>query len=229
MNTNNSLFSADEWLRYTRHIQLPQIGASGQSRLKHSRVLIVGAGGLGSPLALYLAAAGIGNITIVDGDTVEVTNLQRQILFSTNDIGQSKAAIAKAKLHALNPHIHVNAIEQHLSVDNVDGLIGESDLVVDCTDNFATRFLINDRCVQFKKPWVFASIFQFSGQCSLFTPQSACFRCLFPEPPKDAPDCNAAGVVGVLPGLLGTIEANEAIKYLAGIETTLENQLLIGV
>ena len=222
-----TLFTAQEWHRYTRHIQLPQIGATGQAKLKQAKVLIIGAGGLGSPVALYLAAAGVGHITIVDGDCVELTNLQRQILFSTNDIGSSKATVAKEKLLALNPEITVNALESDFTTENAKSLVKQSDLVLDCTDNFETRYLLNDTCVQLKKPWLFASIFQFSGQCALFTPKSACFRCLFPEMPTTALDCNAAGVLGVLPGLLGTIQANEAIKYLVGLPCPLENVLLV--
>lgn len=223
----SQLFSNDEWHRYTRHIQLPQIGASGQTQLKQSHVLIIGAGGLGSPVSLYLAAAGVGNITIVDGDTVELTNLQRQILFTTQDIGDSKAEIAKTKLMALNPEINVEAVNAPFTFENAADLVGPVDLVLDCTDNFETRYCLNDTCVSLKKPWVFASIFQFSGQCALFTPETACFRCVFPSAPSQALDCNAAGVLGVLPGLLGTIQATEAIKYLVGLPSALKNQLLL--
>ena len=187
-------FSSHEWLRYTRHLQLPNFGVAGQSKLKASHVLVVGAGGLGSPVCLYLAAAGVGHITIVDGDHVDITNLQRQIIFTTADIGQSKSVCAKDRLLSLNPEINVNAIEDHLSVDNASTLIGAVDLVLDCTDNFSTRYLINDTCVALKKPWVFASIYQFSGQCALFTPNSACFRCLFPEAPQNIDDCNKINV-----------------------------------
>jgi molybdopterin/thiamine biosynthesis adenylyltransferase/rhodanese-related sulfurtransferase len=220
-------FSSEEWLRYTRHLQLPQIGVSGQKKLKQSKVLIVGAGGLGSPVALYLAAAGVGQITIVDGDYVDVTNLQRQIIFTTDQVGKSKALCAKARLLALNPSIKVVAIKEHLSVNNAEDLIKSADLILDCTDNFATRYLINDTCSQYKKPWVFASIYQFSGQCALFTENSACFRCLFPDPPTDIADCNTAGVLGVLPGLLGTLQACEAVKFLTGLPCPLENNLLM--
>lgn len=235
MTTNNDVadkhssgdFSAEEWLRYTRHLQLPQIGVVGQKKLKRSRVLIVGAGGLGSPVALYLAAAGVGQITIIDGDHVDVTNLQRQIIFTTDQVGKSKALCAKERLLALNPSITVTAITEHLSINNADDNINNADLILDCTDNFATRYLINDTCGKFKKPWVFASIYQFSGQCALFTESSACFRCLFPDPPTDVADCNTAGVLGVLPGLLGTIQANEAIKFLTDLPCPLENNLLM--
>ena len=223
----STLFNAEQWHRYTRHIQLPQVGAAGQKKLKQAHVLIIGAGGLGSPVALYLAAAGVGNITIVDGDHVELTNLQRQILFTTKDIGSSKALIAQEKLLALNPTINVEAIDTDFTVDNATVLVDDADLILDCTDNFETRYLLNDTCAKLKKPWLFASIFQFSGQCALFTPETACFRCLFPNMPTSALDCNAAGVLGVLPGLLGTIQANEAIKYLVGLPCPLKNTLLV--
>ena len=225
----NTLFNDSEWLRYTRHIQLPQIGAKGQSRLKKSHVLIVGAGGLGAPVSLYLAAAGIGSITIIDGDTIELSNLQRQIIFSTEQIGQSKAEAAKTRLTGLNTSIQVNAISKHLSTENAESLIMDADLVIDCTDNFTTRYLVNDVCIKYQKPWLFASIYQFSGQCALFThhENSACFRCLFPDDPINIADCNTAGVMGVLPGLLGTLQANEAIKYLTGLECPLDNHLML--
>ncbi|MGH1484975.1 MAG: molybdopterin-synthase adenylyltransferase MoeB [Cellvibrionaceae bacterium] len=224
-NDSSMNFSGSEWLRYTRHLQLPQFGVAGQKRLKDSRVLIIGAGGLGSPVSLYLAAAGVGHITIVDGDQVDLTNLQRQIIFSTDEVGQAKAGCAKKRLLALNPEINVTAVEANLTIDNAVKLIAAADMVLDCTDNFSTRYLINDTCVQLKKPWVFASIYQFSGQCALFTPATACFRCLFPDAPENIEDCNTAGVLGVLPGLLGTLQASEAIKFLAGLPTALENKL----
>ncbi len=226
-NETEGEFSSKEWLRYTRHLQLPQIGVSGQKKLKSAKVLIVGAGGLGSPVALYLAAAGVGQLTIIDGDHVDVTNLQRQIIFTTDQVGKSKALCAQERLLALNPSIKVTAIAEHLSINNVEKLIKDTDLVLDCTDNFATRYLINDHCVKLKKPWLFASIYQFSGQCALFSESSACFRCLFPDPPTDVADCNSAGVLGVLPGLLGTLQANEAIKFLTDLPCPLENNLLM--
>ncbi len=224
-------FSSAEWLRYTRHIQLPQVGAEGQVRLKQSRVLMVGAGGLGSPVAFYLAAAGVGHITIIDGDTIDLTNLQRQILFKTTQLGQSKAECARDTLLALNPDINVTAISEHFSPKQADELVAQVDLVLDCTDNFTTRYLINEVCVKQNKPWLFASIYQFSGQCALFVPgysdNAACFRCLFPEPPQGVADCNTAGVMGVLPGFLGCLQANEAIKYLVGLPCPLINTLMM--
>jgi sulfur-carrier protein adenylyltransferase/sulfurtransferase len=221
------IFSADEWLRYTRHVQVPKVGAAGQMRLKRARVLIVGSGGLGSPVLFYFAAAGIGQLTIVDGDLVELTNLQRQILFTEQDIGLAKATAASTRLHQLNPNIKITAIDQYFSSENGLSLVTDHDLILDCTDNFATRYLLNDLCVQAQKPWIFASIFQFSGQCAMFSPGAACFRCLFPDPPKDVPDCNTGGVLGVLPGLVGMIQANEAIKYLLGLPTALSNSLML--
>ncbi len=223
---DNMLFTDREWLRYTRHIQLPQVGPKGQVKLKQSHVLVIGAGGLGSPVCLYLAAAGIGKITIVDADVVDITNLQRQIIFSYDQVGLPKAECAKQKMLALNPDIEVEAVPQLFAKDNADELVKGADLVIDCTDNFEARYLINDTCCKLEKAWSFGSIFQFSGQTALFTPESACFRCLFPEKPTDLPDCNTAGVLGVLPGLVGVLQANEAIKYLID-RACLANHLLL--
>lgn len=220
-------FSPQEYLRYTRHLQLPSIGVAGQTKLKNARVLIVGCGGLGAPVSLYLAAAGVGSITLIDGDSVELSNLQRQITFSESDIGKSKAQCTQQRLQAINSDIYISAINQALSVDNADALIKAADLVLDCTDNFATRYLINDLCKLNRTPWIYASIYQFSGQCALFMPDESCFRCLFPNPPQDALDCNIAGVLGVLPGLLGTLQATEALKTLAGIASAISNTLLL--
>ncbi|WP_370981359.1 molybdopterin-synthase adenylyltransferase MoeB [Agaribacterium sp. ZY112] len=230
MPTNSptkTLFSGDEWNRYARHIQLPQFGAEGQSKLKQSRVLIVGSGGLGSPVSLYLAAAGVGHITLIDHDHVDVSNLQRQILFDTQSLGSAKAEAGATRLKALNPHIEVVADTRRFGRDNAKELIGQVDLVLDCTDNFATRYLINDLCFELKKSWVFASIYQYSGQCAVFSPGKGCFRCLFPDYPQNIDDCNAAGVIGVLPGLLGTLQANEALKLLAGQKSPIDGNLLL--
>ncbi len=221
------LFSGAEWLRYTRHLQLPGFGAGGQSALKRARVLIVGCGGLGAPVALYLAAAGVGRITLLDGDRVDLANLQRQIAFATADVGQAKAECARRRLLALNPEIEVAAVAQYLHPGNAGDLVAAADLVVDCSDNFATRYLINDACVGARRPWLYASIHQFSGQAALFMPGQACFRCVFPEPPEQAPDCNTAGVLGVLPGLLGCLQASEAIALLAGLEPALANRMAL--
>jgi len=220
-------FSHQEYLRYTRHIQLSSIGVNGQSKLKKSHVLIVGCGGLGAPVSLYLAAAGVGCITLIDGDVVELSNLQRQITFSENDIGKSKAKCTQNRLQSLNSDILVTAINQPLSTDNAEALIKTADLVLDCTDNFSTRYLINDLCKLNNTAWIYASVYQSSGQCALFTPDQSCFRCLFPSPPQEAIDCNSAGVLGALPGLLGTLQATEALKVLAGTPSAISNTLLL--
>ncbi len=219
-----TLFSEKEFIRYQRHFQLPQFGTEGQIKLKNSRIAIVGCGGLGSPVSLYLAAAGVGSITLIDGDTVELSNLQRQIAFNEHDLGQSKAEICKKRLEQLNSSIEIIAKKVYLKKDNIGEHIKNHDLVLDCCDNMATRYAINDYCYQQSIPWIYASIFQFSGQCALFKNNdrieknnTACFRCIFPDTTSDLQDCNTAGVIGVLPGIVGCIQANEAIKYLAAI------------
>lgn len=221
------MFTNKEWLRYTRHVQLDQVGAQGQSKLKNSHVLIVGCGGLGCPAALYLAAAGVGKITLVDSDVVDLTNLQRQVAFSEEQLGRNKAVSLQDKLRALNNDICVAAITDDLTIDNADTLMTAVDLVLDCTDNFATRYIINDVCFTKRLPWVMASIAQFSGQCGLFVPNGACFRCVFPEPPQNVLNCSEGGVLGVLPGMLSMMQVNEALKYLIGLPTPLENCLLL--
>lgn len=223
----NVSFTEQEWLRYTRHIQLPQVGVSGQTKLKQSHALIVGGGGLGSPVGLYLAAAGVGHISIVDHDEVDVSNLQRQVVFSQSDVNKSKAKSAAERLNALNPDIVISSYSQALDKDLAEALIPEVDIVLDCTDNFAARYLINDVCFHHKKPWLYASVHKFSGQCALFSENTACFRCLFPDYPENVEDCDSAGVMGVLPGMLGTIQANEALKYLCGLNTPLLGSLLL--
>ncbi len=227
MAANDTLFSAQEWLRYTRHIQLQGFGAAGQARLKAAHVLMVGMGGLGAPVGLYLAAAGVGRMTIYDGDCVDLTNLQRQVIFTMDDIGQPKAEAAKRHLLALNPNITIDVVTQPFSKDQAESLSTTFDLVLDCTDNFPTRYLINDFCVTRAVPWVYASVHQYAGQCALFTPGGACFRCVFPEAPETIEDCNSAGVIGVLPGLLGLLQSNEALRYLSGQVPALSNQLLL--
>lgn len=219
------LFTEQEWLRYTRHVQLKGFGADGQTCLKKSKILIVGMGGLGSPVSLYLAAAGVGHLTIIDGDTVDLTNLQRQVIYTHDDIGLSKAACAKKRLLALNSDISITAIEEHFTPDTTFN--EDFDLVLDCTDNFPVRYLINDFCHNHQLAWVYASIHQHSGQCAFFKPGEACFRCLFPQAPSEVEDCNSAGVIGVLPGLLGLFQANEALKYLAGQSPALDNKLML--
>lgn len=209
-----STFSSKEFLRYSRHIQLPQVGAEGQKKLKNAHLLIVGCGGLGAPVSLYLAAAGVGRISLVDGDSVELSNLQRQITFTESDIGKNKAQCTANALQARNSDIDITAIPEHLSAHNVDQLISQADIIMDCTDSVATRYLINDSCHKHNKPWVYASVFQFSGQCATFMPGKACYRCLFPNASSQAVDCGEAGVLGVLPGILGTIQAGKAIDLI---------------
>lgn len=221
------IFSENEWLRYSRHIQLPQVGAEGQTKLKNARVLMIGLGGLGSPVSLYLAAAGVGSLTLIDGDTVDVTNLQRQILFGANDVGTLKTDAAKRRLSDLNADICISILPQEFTLELASQLKPEFDLVIDCTDNFAARYLINDYCLTHQLSWLYAGIHQFSGQCALFTPKQACFRCFIPSAPEQIEDCNSAGVLGVLPGLLGILQANEALKFLVGLTTPLANTLLI--
>jgi len=222
--------SRDEISRYARHLIIPDVGIDGQKRLKAARVLLVGAGGLGSPLALYLAAAGVGHIGIVDFDVVDVTNLQRQILHGTKDIGRAKVASARERIADINPFVELTTYETALTSQNALGIIEKYDLVVDGTDNFPARYLVNDACVMLGKPNVYGSVFRFEGQASVFsTKDGPCYRCLFPEPPPPGtvPSCAEAGVLGVLPGLIGTIQATEAIKLILGIGEPLVGRLLL--
>jgi adenylyltransferase/sulfurtransferase len=220
----------DELLRYGRHLLLPEVAIDGQRQLKAARVLVVGAGGLGSPAALYLAAAGVGTIGLVDFDIVELTNLQRQLLHGTRDVGRSKLDSARDRLHDANPHVKLELHATRLTAANALTIIREYDIVLDGTDNFATRYLVNDACVLLGKPNVYGSIFRFDGQASVFaTPDGPCYRCLYPEPPPPGlvPSCAEGGVLGVLPGLVGTVQATEAIKLLLGIGTPLVGRLLL--
>ncbi|HEY4217951.1 MAG TPA: molybdopterin-synthase adenylyltransferase MoeB [Gemmatimonadaceae bacterium] len=222
--------SRDELLRYSRHLILPDVALDGQRRLKAARVLLVGAGGLGSPAALYLAAAGVGTLGIVDFDVVDLTNLQRQVLHGTRDVGRSKLASARDRLADLNPNVHVETHETRLTSANALDILGQYDIVVDGTDNFATRYLTNDACVLLGKPNVYGSIFRFEGQASVFaTADGPCYRCLFPEPPPPGavPSCAEGGVFGVLPGLIGTIQATETIKLILGLGDSLAGRLLL--
>jgi adenylyltransferase/sulfurtransferase len=219
-----STLSEREQQRYQRHRQLPGFAEEGQQRLKQSHILIIGMGGLGCPASLYLAAAGVGQLTLVDGDQVSLSNLQRQVLFTEADISESKALTAQQRLQAINSDIAITAIAEQLTPDNAPALIEHCDLVLDCTDNFHTRYLINDLCHHFKKPWVYSSVLGFNGQLALFNPEHSCFRCLFPEL-SEVPDCNQAGVLGVIPGTLGTLQASEAIKHLAGLSEDSTNKL----
>jgi len=222
--------SNDELKRYGRHLTLPEVEKAGQEKLKNSSVLLVGAGGLGSPAAMYLAAAGVGHIGLVDFDTVETSNLQRQLLHGTSDVGRSKLASAKDRLHDLNPHVEVTLHDVRLTSENALEIIDGYDIVADGTDNFPTRYLINDACVLTGTPNVYASIFRFEGQVSVFaTPDGPCYRCAYPEPPPPGlvPSCAEGGVLGVLPGLVGTLQATEVIKMLLGIGDPLIGRLLL--
>jgi len=222
------MLSAAERARYDRHLLLPEFGAAGQERLKSARVLIVGAGGLGSPAGLYLAAAGIGTLGLIDHDRVELSNLQRQVLFASDEIGAPKAGTARRRLLALNPEISVHAHEFKLRAANAAELLANYDLVVDGSDRLATRYLVNDACVLLGKPLVSAAIHRFEGQAISYAPERApCYRCLFPEVSEQVvPNCAEAGVLGVLPGVMGSLQALEAIKILAGIGTPLFGRLL---
>ena len=220
----------EELARYSRHLILPDVGVEGQKRLKAARVLLVGAGGLGSPLALYLSAAGVGTLGIVDFDKVDVTNLQRHVVHGTADVGRSKIDSAAERIYDINPYVNVERFETRLTSENALEIIREFDIVVDGTDNFATRYLVNDACVILGKPNVYGSIFRFEGQASvLATPEGPCYRCLFREPPPPGlvPSCAEGGVLGVLPGLVGTIQATEAIKLILGIGEPLIGRLLL--
>jgi molybdopterin/thiamine biosynthesis adenylyltransferase/rhodanese-related sulfurtransferase len=222
--------SAAEILRYSRHLILPDIGVVGQQRLKAARVLVVGAGGLGSPTALYLAAAGVGTIGLVDWDVVDVTNLQRQILHGTSGIGTAKLDSARARLHDLNPHVHVETFAAKLTSANALDILRNFDIVVDGSDNFPTRYLVNDACVLLGTPNVYGSIFRFDGQASVFDARvGPCYRCLFadPPPPDLVPSCAEGGVLGVLPGIIGSIQALETIKLIVGVGDTLVGRLLL--
>ena len=219
-----------ELVRYSRHLILPDVGVPGQEKLKAARVLLIGAGGLGSPAALYLAAAGVGTLGLVDFDNVDVTNLQRQILHGTKDVGRPKLVSARERLADVNPHVRLETYETALTSKNALDIFSGYDIVVDGTDNFATRYLVNDACVLQGKPNVYGSIFRFEGQASVFAlPDGPCYRCLFPEPPPPGlvPSCAEGGVLGVLPGLVGTIQATEAIKLIVGIGEPLAGRLLL--
>jgi adenylyltransferase/sulfurtransferase len=225
-----ALLSNDEILRYSRHLIMPEVGMDGQLKLKAARVLCIGAGGLGSPLALYLGAAGVGTLGIVDFDVVDYTNLQRQIIHTTADVGRPKLDSAAEKLKAMNPFLNIRKFETRLSSDNALELFQEFDIIVDGTDNFPTRYLVNDACVLSGKPNVYGSIFRFEGQASVFaTEQGPCYRCLYPEPPPPGlvPSCAEGGVLGILPGLVGVIQATEVIKLILGSGDPLIGRLLL--
>ena len=216
--------------RYSRHLLIPEVGIAGQTKLLRSKVLLIGAGGLGSPAAYYLAAAGVGTLGVIDADVVDATNLQRQILHSTERIGESKVDSARRTLEALNPDVHVVGYKERLTSANIDRIIADYDVIVDGADNFPTRYLLNDASVKWRKPVVHGSIYRFEGQVTVFKPfEGPCYRCLFhePPPPELAPSCAEAGVLGVLPGVIGTIQANETIKLLLGIGEPLIGRYLL--
>lgn len=222
--------SAEEFQRYSRHLILPEVGLEGQRKLKAAKVLMIGTGGLGSPLGLYLAAAGVGRIGIVDFDVVDESNLQRQIIHGTADVGRPKIDSARDRLLDINPNTRIDAYETRLTSENALELFSEYDVIVDGTDNFPTRYLVNDACVLTGKPNSYGSIFRFEGQASVFwAEKGACYRCLYPEPPPPrlVPSCAEGGVLGVLPGIIGTIQANEVIKVILGAEGILLNRLLL--
>ncbi|HYE66222.1 MAG TPA: molybdopterin-synthase adenylyltransferase MoeB [Pyrinomonadaceae bacterium] len=222
--------SHEEIARYSRHLIMPEVGMEGQRRLKAASVLMIGTGGLGAPLGMYLAAAGVGRLGIVDFDVVDESNLQRQIIHGTRDVGRPKIESARDRLRDINPHIEINTYETRLTSENALELFRGYDVIVDGTDNFPTRYLVNDACVLTGKPNVYGSIFRFEGQASVFwAERGACYRCLYPEPPPPGlvPSCAEGGVLGVLPGIVGAIQANEAIKLILGAEGVLINRLLL--
>jgi adenylyltransferase/sulfurtransferase len=226
----STTLSAQEVARYSRHLIMPEVGMDGQRRLKASSVLLIGAGGLGSPLGLYLAAAGVGRIGLVDFDVVDFSNLQRQVLHGTGDVGRPKLQSARDRLQAINPEVRLDLYETHLTSANALDILRPYDVVIDGTDNFPTRYLVNDACVLLNKPNVYGSIFRFDGQASVFYPgRGPCYRCLYPEPPPpgEVPSCAEGGVLGILPGLIGCIQATEAVKLLLGQGSPLVGRLLL--
>jgi adenylyltransferase/sulfurtransferase len=222
--------SAQEVARYSRHLIMPEVALDGQKRLKASSILLIGAGGLGSPLGLYLAAAGIGRIGLVDFDVVDFSNLQRQVLHGTADVGKSKLNSARDRLQAINPEVRLDLYETRLDSSNALSIFEPYDIVIDGTDNFPTRYLVNDACVLLKKPNVYGSIFRFDGQASVFyPPEGPCYRCLYPQPPPpgEVPSCAEGGVLGILPGLIGVVQATEAVKLILGKGSPLIGRLLL--
>ncbi|MGB6200021.1 MAG: molybdopterin-synthase adenylyltransferase MoeB [Candidatus Acidiferrales bacterium] len=222
--------SKEESLRYSRHLIMPEVGMEGQLKLKQAQVLMIGAGGLGAPLGLYLAAAGVGRLGIVDFDVVDFTNLQRQITFSTADVGRKKAEAARDRLAGMNPEIQIDVFDTRLTSENAIELFEGFDIIVDGTDNFPTRYLVNDACVLTGKPNVYGSIFRFEGQVTVFgAPAGPCYRCLYPEPPPPGlvPSCAEGGVLGVLPGIVGSLQAMETIKLILGAGESLAGRLLL--
>ena len=222
--------SQQEILRYSRHLIMPEVGMDGQLKLKAAKVLLIGTGGLGAPLGLYLTAAGVGRLGLVDFDVVDFTNLQRQVTFTTQDVGKRKIEAARERLHGLNPEIQIDTHEVKLTSENALTILRDYDIIVDGTDNFPTRYLVNDACVLLGKPNVYGSIFRFEGQATVFAlDDGPCYRCLYPEPPPPGlvPSCAEGGVLGVLPGIVGSIQANETIKLIIGRGESLKGRLLI--
>jgi molybdopterin-synthase adenylyltransferase len=222
-------FTESQIERYSRHIILKEVGGAGQQKLLNSKVLIIGAGGLGAPIALYLAAAGVGTLGIIDGDQVDLSNLQRQVIHFTDDVGKAKVESAREKIQQMNPDVTVKTYFDVVHADNILDIISDYDFVVDGTDNFAAKFLINDACVIGKKPFSHGGILRFDGQTMTVVPGSACYRCVFdgPPPTNAVPTCSQAGVLGAVAGMLGTTQAAEVLKYLIGTGELLTNRLLI--
>lgn len=229
MNEKPITLTPEQVKRYSRHLIMNDVGSSGQRKLLDAKVLILGAGGLGSPSAIYLALAGVGTIGLVDFDVVDLSNLQRQVLHHTSDVGRSKLESARDNIKAYNPDINVVLHETRLESDNAMEIIGNYDMVINGADNFATRYLVNDACYLLNKPLIDGSILIFDGQSTVFTPGNGCYRCLFPSPPPPGmvPNCAEAGVLGALTGLVGSIQSTEALKYILGIGESLESRLLI--
>ena len=230
MTRRDSPLTRDEITRYSRHLLVPEIGAAGQRKLKAARIVCVGAGGLGSPVAMYLAGAGVGVLGLVDFDRVDVTNLHRQILYTTADVGRPKLEAASERLRAANPEIEIAVHEGPLTSANALDVLGRYDIVVDATDNFPARYLLSDACVLLGRPYVYGSVFRLEGQVSVFAARGGpCYRCLFPEAPAPGvvPSCSEAGVLGVVPGIVGTIQAAEAIKLAIGMPGTLAGRILV--
>src|SRR6266404_1614150 len=222
--------SKDEILRYSRHLIMPEVGMDGQLKLKSAKVLMVGTGGLGAPLGLYLAAAGVGRIGLVDFDVVDFTNLQRQVIHGTKDVGRKKLDSAADRMLDINPHVQIDRHEVALTSENALDILADYDIIVDGTDNFPTRYLVNDACVLLKKPNVYGSIFRFEGQSTVFAyPGGPCYRCLYPEPPPPGlvPSCAEGGVLGILPGMIGMVQATEAVKVILGTCELLVGRLLL--
>jgi len=220
----------EEILRYSRHLIMPEVGVEGQEKLKAASILLIGCGGLGSPLSMYLAAAGVGRLGLVDFDITDHTNLQRQVAFATSDVGRPKVEATKDRIHQINPNVQVTTYRSKLSADNVMDIFKEYDIIIDGTDNFPTRYLVNDACVFLKKPNVYGSIFRFEGQATVFWAEKGpCYRCLYPEPPPPGmvPSCAEGGVLGILPGTIGLIQATEAVKLILGKGDPLTGRLLL--